>query len=71
MKQVTRVTSALFIRLLFIAYGLLCVWRVAYITANGYYWLMLISIGFLLVETGIVVWLRCGKEFQGSVLVRF
>jgi hypothetical protein len=43
----------------------MCIWRVTYISDNKYYWLMMIGVGFLLIETGILLWLRSGKEFRG------
>lgn len=69
MKPVRRILRALFIRLVFIAYSLICIWRVTYVSDNKYYWLMMVGVGFLLVETGILLWLRGGKEFRGYVVV--
>ncbi|CAF0912561.1 unnamed protein product [Brachionus calyciflorus] len=65
MRAFMRVVRALFIRLMFIAYMLLCIWRVTFVSDNKYYWLMIISVGFLLIETAILLWLRAGKEFRG------
>lgn len=65
MNKAKRILRALLIRLVFIAYSLMCIWRVTYISDNKYYWLMMIGVGFLLVETGILMWLRDGKEFRG------
>jgi hypothetical protein len=47
------------------AYSLLCIWRVTYISENKFFWLMMISVGFMIIETAILVWLRAGKEFRG------
>ena len=68
MKTGLRILRAIFIRMVFIAYSLLCIWRVTVISANNLYWLMLISVLLMLIETAIVVWLRTGKEFEGWVL---
>lgn len=66
MKKVYyRVLQALFIRLLYLAYALGCIWRATYVSDNKYYWLMMVGIGFLLIETGILIWLREGREFKG------
>lgn len=65
MQAFLRVIRALFIRLMFIAYMLLCIWRVTFVSENKYYWLMIVSVGFLLIETGVLLWLRAGKEFRG------
>jgi hypothetical protein len=60
-----RILRALIVRVIFMAYSLLCIWRVTFVSDNKYYWLMIISIGFLLIETAILLWLRAGKEFRG------
>jgi hypothetical protein len=60
-----RILRALTVRVIFMAYSLLCIWRVTFVSDNKYYWLMIISIGFLLIETAILLWLRAGKEFRG------
>jgi hypothetical protein len=60
-----RVLRALFIRIIFMAYSLMCIWRITFVSDNKYFWLMMISIGFLLIETAILLWLRAGKEFRG------
>lgn len=65
MKILLRILRAIFIRMVFIAFSLLCIWRVTVISANNLYWLMLISVLLMLIETAIVVWLRTGKEFEG------
>ncbi len=65
MKTMKRVLRALFIRIIFMAYSLMCIWRITFVSDNKYFWLMMISIGFLLIETAILLWLRAGKEFRG------
>ncbi|CAF1173505.1 unnamed protein product [Rotaria sordida] len=45
-------------------HGLICAWRVVETNDNQYCWVILVGLGFLLVETGIVVWLRNGREFK-------
>ncbi|CAF4639071.1 unnamed protein product, partial [Rotaria sp. Silwood2] len=45
-------------------HGLICAWRVVDTNENQYCWVILVGLGFLLVETGIVVWLRNGREFK-------
>ncbi|UJR21620.1 hypothetical protein I4U23_024698 [Adineta vaga] len=45
-------------------HGLLCAWRVVDTNDNQYCWVILVGLGFLLIETGIVVWLRNGREFR-------
>jgi hypothetical protein len=47
-----------------IAHGLICAWRVVDTNDNQYCWVILVGLGFLLIETGIVVWLRNGREFK-------
>ncbi|CAF0803592.1 unnamed protein product [Adineta ricciae] len=46
------------------AHGLVCSWRVIDTNDNQYCWIILIGLGFLLVETGVVIWLRNGHEFK-------
>ena len=65
MKTFLRILRALLIRLVFMGYSLLCIWRVTFISDNKYYWLMMMSVGLLLIETAILLWLRAGKEFRG------
>lgn len=65
MNTLIRVLRALFIRIIFMAYSLLCIWRITFVSDNKLYWLMMVSIGLLLIETAILIWLRAGKEFKG------
>lgn len=50
---------------------LLCIYRVRLYSDNKYYWLMMASIGCLLVEAAAIVWIRLGKEFNGFVIFLF
>jgi len=50
-----------------LAHGLLCAWRVVDTNDNQYCWVILVGLGFLLVETGVVIWLRNGREFKTYV----
>jgi hypothetical protein len=52
-----------------LAHGLICAWRVVDTNDNQYCWIILVGLGFLLVETGIVIWLRNGQEFKTYVIV--
>jgi len=47
-----------------LAHGLICTWRVIDTNDNQYCWIILIGLAFLLVETGIVIWIRNGHEFK-------
>ncbi|CAF1162185.1 unnamed protein product [Didymodactylos carnosus] len=59
-----KIVKALLIRIALIAHGLICAWRVVDTNDNQYCWVILVGLGFLLVETGIVIWLRNGQEFK-------
>ncbi|CAF1005525.1 unnamed protein product [Rotaria sp. Silwood1] len=58
------IVKSLLVRVFLIAHGLICAWRVVDTNDNQYCWVILVGLGFLLVETGIVVWLRNGREFK-------
>lgn len=58
------IVKSLFVRVLLILHGLVCTWRVVDTNENQYCWVILVGLGFLLVETGVVVWLRNGREFK-------
>ncbi|CAF1300245.1 unnamed protein product [Rotaria magnacalcarata] len=58
------IVKSLLVRVFLLAHGLLCTWRVIDTSDNQYCWIILAGLGFLLVETGIVIWLRNGHEFK-------
>jgi hypothetical protein len=58
------IVKSLLVRVFLIAHGLICAWRVVDTNDNQYCWVILVGLGFLLIETGIVVWLRNGREFK-------
>ncbi|CAF0852419.1 unnamed protein product [Adineta ricciae] len=58
------IVKSLLVRVLLIIHGLVCAWRVVDTNDNQYCWVILVGLGFLLVETGVVVWLRNGREFR-------
>jgi hypothetical protein len=58
------IVKSLLVRVFLIAHGLICAWRVVDTNDNQYCWVILVGLGFLLVETGIVIWLRNGREFK-------
>ncbi|CAF2419925.1 unnamed protein product [Rotaria sp. Silwood2] len=58
------IVKSLLVRVFLLAHGLICTWRVIDTNENQYCWIILVGLGFLLVETGIVIWLRNGREFK-------
>jgi hypothetical protein len=58
------IVKSLLVRVFLIVHGLICAWRVVDTNDNQYCWVILVGLGFLLIETGIVVWLRNGREFK-------
>jgi len=58
------IVKSLLVRVFLLAHGLICAWRVVDTNDNQYCWVVLVGLGFLLVETGIVIWLRSGREFK-------
>jgi hypothetical protein len=61
------IVKSLLVRVILLAHGLICAWRVVDTNDNQYCWIILVGLGFLLVETGIVIWLRNGQEFKTYV----
>ncbi len=61
------IVKSLLVRVFLLAHGLLCAWRVVDTNDNQYCWVILVGLGFLLVETGVVIWLRNGREFKTYV----
>jgi hypothetical protein len=61
------IVKSLLVRVFLLAHGLICAWRVIDTNDNQYCWIILVGLGFLLVETGIVIWLRNGQEFKTYV----
>lgn len=55
--------KAMITRLLFILHSLIAIWRVT-ITTGQLYWLMCIVFSLLIVETGIVLFIRRGHEWK-------
>ncbi|CAF3278440.1 unnamed protein product [Rotaria socialis] len=58
------IVKSLLVRVLLIAHGLFCTWRVVETNDNQYCWVIVVGLGFLLVETAVVLWLRNGREFK-------
>ncbi|CAF1035094.1 unnamed protein product [Adineta steineri] len=58
------IAKSLLVRVFLVVHGLICTWRVVDINDNQYCWVILVGLGFLLIETGIVLWLRNGREFK-------
>ncbi len=61
------IVKSLLVRVILLAHGLVCAWRVVDTNDNQYCWIILVGLGFLLVETGVVIWLRNGQEFKTYV----
>ncbi|CAF0828060.1 unnamed protein product [Rotaria sp. Silwood1] len=59
-----KIVKSLLVRVFLLAHGLISTWRVIDTNENQYCWIILVGLGFLLVETGIVIWLRNGREFK-------
>ena len=58
------IVKSLLVRVFLIIHGLICAWRVVDSNNNQYGWVILVGLGFLLVESSIVIWLRNGREFK-------
>lgn len=65
MKTLIRVSVALTWRAIYMLFSLLCMYRVRINTDNKFFWAMMLSMLFLMVETAAIVWVRIGKEFRG------
>ena len=65
------VVKSLLVRVFLLAHGLIWAWRVVDTHDNQYCWIVLIGLGFLLIETGVVIWLRNGHEFKTSDWISF
>ena len=63
------IIKTLVVRALLVAHGLLCAWRVVETNDNQYCWVILVGLSFVLVETGVVIWSRNGREYQTYVLL--
>lgn len=61
------IVKSLLVRVFLLVHGLLCAWHVIDTHENQYCWIILVGLAFLLVETGIVIWLRNGHEFKTYV----
>lgn len=61
------IVKSLLVRVFLIAHGLICAWRVVDTIENQFCWVILVGLGFLLIETFIVTWLRHGREFKTYV----
>ena len=64
MKKLERILRFLFIRLIFMVYCLLCVWRVLLITKDNQYWFLLIFVLGIVIESGIILWIRQAYELK-------
>lgn len=64
MKKLERILRFLFIRLVFMVYCLLCVWKVLLITKDNQYWFLLVFILGIVIESGLMLWLRQAYEFK-------
>ena len=61
------IVRSLLVRVFLLAHGLICAWRVVDANENQACWVILVGLGFLLVETGIILCLRQGREYKTYV----
>jgi len=58
------IVKSLLVRVFLLVHGLICAWRIVDINDNQYCWVILVGLVFLLMETGVVILYRHGREFQ-------
>ena len=57
------IVKTLLVRAFLVVHGLICAWRVVETSNNSYAWVILVGLGFLCVETVVLIGFRHGREY--------